>query len=106
MSPSFSRVNVLYPGAQLSTLAMVSSSPNIRSSILNPIILWSVQRVYAIGEPPKDKTCFFRHLKNVVVLPGAGAFPCSLRILCCNNPCSQVGGPWRPALVAATWMGS
>ncbi|CDO73610.1 hypothetical protein BN946_scf185014.g80 [Trametes cinnabarina] len=28
-----------------------------------------VQRVWAIGEPPADKVCFFRGLKNVVVLP-------------------------------------
>jgi RNA-dependent RNA polymerase len=33
----------------------------------------TVQRVYAVGEPPKDKICFFRHLKNVVVLPAVGA---------------------------------
>jgi hypothetical protein len=33
----------------------------------------SVQRVHAIGEPPKDKPCFFRDLKNVVVLPAVGA---------------------------------
>ena len=32
-----------------------------------------VQRVYAVGEPPKDKICFFRGLKNVVVLPAIGA---------------------------------
>ncbi|KAF8267893.1 RdRP-domain-containing protein [Lactarius quietus] len=31
-----------------------------------------VQRVYAVGEPPKDKICFFRGLKNVVVLPAVG----------------------------------
>jgi RNA-dependent RNA polymerase len=34
---------------------------------------FSVQRVYAVGEPPKDKLCFFRGLKNVVVLPAVGA---------------------------------
>jgi RNA-dependent RNA polymerase len=31
-----------------------------------------VQRVYAVGEPPEDKICFFRGLKNVVVLPAVG----------------------------------
>jgi RNA-dependent RNA polymerase len=33
----------------------------------------TVQRVYAVGEPPEDKICFFRGLKNVVVLPAVGA---------------------------------
>jgi hypothetical protein len=33
-----------------------------------------VQRVYAVGEPPEDKICFFRGLKNVVVLPAVGAY--------------------------------
>jgi RNA-dependent RNA polymerase len=37
------------------------------------LIASSVQRVYAVGEPPKDKLCFFRNLKNVVVLPAVGA---------------------------------
>jgi len=32
-----------------------------------------VQRVFAVGEPPNDKVCFFRGLKNVVVLPAIGA---------------------------------
>ena len=32
-----------------------------------------VQQVYAVGEPPDDKVCFFRGLKNVVVLPAIGA---------------------------------
>ncbi|KAH9989066.1 RNA dependent RNA polymerase-domain-containing protein [Russula compacta] len=31
-----------------------------------------VQRVYAVGRPPEDKICFFRNLKNVVVLPAVG----------------------------------
>jgi RNA-dependent RNA polymerase len=31
-----------------------------------------VQRVYAVGKPPDDKMCFFRGLKNVVVLPSIG----------------------------------
>jgi hypothetical protein len=38
-----------------------------------------VQRVYAVGEPPEDKICFFRGLKNVVVLPAVGAY---LRVSC------------------------
>ena len=33
----------------------------------------TVQRVYAVGEPPEGKLCFFRGLKNVVVLPAVGA---------------------------------
>jgi RNA-dependent RNA polymerase len=41
----------------------------MQASLIGP----SVQRVYAIGEPPKDKLCFFRDLKNVVVLPAVGA---------------------------------
>ncbi|KAI9446026.1 RdRP-domain-containing protein [Lactarius indigo] len=40
-----------------------------RSPVIHP---GDVQRVYAIGEPPKDKICFFRGLKNVVVLPAVG----------------------------------
>lgn len=31
-----------------------------------------VQRVYAVGKPPPNKLCFFRNLKNVVVLPSVG----------------------------------
>lgn len=31
-----------------------------------------VQRVNAVGKPPDDKICFFRGLKNVVVLPAVG----------------------------------
>ena len=44
--------------------------------VLNNLI---VQRVYAVGEPPEDKICFFRGLKNVVVLPAVGAY---LRVSC------------------------
>ncbi|KAI0306233.1 RNA dependent RNA polymerase-domain-containing protein [Multifurca ochricompacta] len=40
-----------------------------RSPVIHP---GDVQRVYAVGEPPKDKICFFRNLKNVVVLPAIG----------------------------------
>ena len=32
----------------------------------------AVQRVIAVGRPPDDKICFFRDLKNVVVLPAVG----------------------------------
>jgi hypothetical protein len=38
------------------------------------LISLAVQEVYAVGEPPKDKICFFRGLKNVVVLPAVGAY--------------------------------
>ncbi|KZT06990.1 RdRP-domain-containing protein [Laetiporus sulphureus 93-53] len=40
-----------------------------RSPVVHP---GDVQRVTAIGEPPADKVCFFRNLKNVVVLPSVG----------------------------------
>ncbi|KAH9843166.1 RdRP-domain-containing protein [Rhodofomes roseus] len=40
-----------------------------RSPTMHP---GDIQRVYAIGEPPEDKVCFFRNLKNVVVLPSTG----------------------------------
>ncbi|KAI9446025.1 RdRP-domain-containing protein [Lactarius indigo] len=40
-----------------------------RSPVIHP---GDVQRVHAVGEPPKDKICFFRGLKNVVVLPAVG----------------------------------
>ena len=36
------------------------------------LISLTVQRVYAVGEPPEDKICFFRGLKNVVVFPAVG----------------------------------
>jgi hypothetical protein len=32
----------------------------------------AVQTVFAIGKPPEDQMCLFRHLKNVVVLPSVG----------------------------------
>jgi RNA-dependent RNA polymerase len=38
------------------------------------LISLAVQRVYAVGKPPEDKICFFRGLKNVVVLPAVGAY--------------------------------
>ncbi|KAH8995451.1 RdRP-domain-containing protein [Lactarius akahatsu] len=40
-----------------------------RSPVIHP---GDVQRVYVVGEPPNDKICFFRGLKNVVVLPAVG----------------------------------
>ncbi|KAI0362487.1 RdRP-domain-containing protein [Trametes cingulata] len=40
-----------------------------RSPVVHP---GDVQRVRAIGEPPADRVCFFRGLKNVVVLPSVG----------------------------------
>jgi hypothetical protein len=43
------------------------------------LISLTVQRVFAVGEPPEDKKCFFRGLKNVVVLPAVGAY---LRVSC------------------------
>lgn len=38
-----------------------------------------VQRVYAIGPPPKDRVCLFGHLKNVVVFPTTGRCDLSRR---------------------------
>ena len=35
---------------------------------------FTVQRVFAVGNPPEDKVCFFRGLKNVVVFPAVGAY--------------------------------
>ncbi|TBU35633.1 RdRP-domain-containing protein [Dichomitus squalens] len=40
-----------------------------RSPVVHP---GDVQRVYAVGKPPDDKVCFFRNLRNVVVLPSVG----------------------------------
>ncbi|KAI0284919.1 RNA dependent RNA polymerase-domain-containing protein [Russula brevipes] len=44
-----------------------------RDPVIHP---GDVQCVYAVGMPPTDKICFFRDLKNVVVLPAIG--DCSL----------------------------
>ncbi|KAF7980169.1 hypothetical protein HWV62_39639 [Athelia sp. TMB] len=41
-----------------------------RSPVVHP---GDIQRVFAIGKPPEDQICLFRHLKNVVVLPCTGA---------------------------------
>ncbi|KAH9989050.1 RNA dependent RNA polymerase-domain-containing protein [Russula compacta] len=40
-----------------------------RSPVIHP---GDVQHVFAVGKPPEDKICFFRDLKNVVVLPAIG----------------------------------
>ncbi|VDB94968.1 unnamed protein product [Peniophora sp. CBMAI 1063] len=40
-----------------------------RSPVVHP---GDVQRVFAIGKPPEGKICFFRGLKNAVVLPAQG----------------------------------
>ncbi|KAH9850349.1 RdRP-domain-containing protein [Lenzites betulinus] len=45
-------------------LVSISRSPHIHPG--------DVQRVKAIGKPPDDKLCFFRNLRNVVVLPSVG----------------------------------
>ncbi len=37
-----------------------------------------VQRVWAIGKPPDDVPCFFRNLRNVVVMPSVGELSVSL----------------------------
>ena len=49
-------------------------------SRLSHVTFSTVQCVEAIGEPPADKVCAFRDLKNVVVLPSVGASNiCTLR---------------------------
>ncbi|KAI0251717.1 RNA dependent RNA polymerase-domain-containing protein [Lactifluus subvellereus] len=40
-----------------------------RSPVIHP---GDMLRVYAVGEPPEDKLCFFGGLKNVVVFPAVG----------------------------------
>ncbi|KAG5722151.1 putative RNA-dependent RNA polymerase 1 [Termitomyces sp. T112] len=40
-----------------------------RSPVVHP---GDIQRVRAIGKPPKDMVCLFSHMKNVVVLPSVG----------------------------------
>ncbi|THU88603.1 RdRP-domain-containing protein [Dendrothele bispora CBS 962.96] len=45
-----------------------------RSPVVHP---GDVQRVHAIGKPPKGMLCLFGHLKNVVVLPSVGRFSLS-----------------------------
>lgn len=59
-----SRSPVIHPG----------DGAYIRVPLLTPRSLTSilVQRVNAVGKPPDDKICFFRGLKNVVVLPAVG----------------------------------
>ena len=47
------------------------------------------QIVYTVGEPPKDKICFFRGLKNVVVLSAVGAYG-PVSALHCQNFVSGV----------------
>ncbi|TFK84610.1 RdRP-domain-containing protein [Polyporus arcularius HHB13444] len=42
----------------------ISRSPHIHPG--------DVQRVWAIGKPPDDVPCFFRNLRNVVVMPSVG----------------------------------
>jgi hypothetical protein len=69
------------------------------------LISLTVQRVYAVGEPPEDKICFFRGLKNVVVLPAVGAY---LRVSCVFIDVStfQASVQWHRALPEAIWMGT
>ncbi|KAI0253552.1 RdRP-domain-containing protein [Lactifluus subvellereus] len=52
------------PPIYLKGLCLISRSPVIHPG--------DVQHVYAVGEPPQEKLCFFRGLKNVVVLPAVG----------------------------------
>ena len=44
------------------------------SALRGVLSLPTVQRVWAIGKPPSDPNviCFFRNLKNVVVMPSVG----------------------------------
>ena len=50
------------------------------------LISFTVQCVYAVGEPPEDKICFFRGLKNVVVLPAVGVCKRASYIPSLTNP--------------------
>ncbi|KAH9996136.1 RNA dependent RNA polymerase-domain-containing protein [Russula compacta] len=52
------------PPIYLEGACVISRSPAIHPG--------DVQRVWAVGEPPEGKKCFFRGLKNVVVLPAVG----------------------------------
>jgi RNA-dependent RNA polymerase len=75
---------------------VISRSPVIHPGdgtyicMLTPIqvilISLTVQRVYAVGEPPEDNICFFRGLKNVVVLPAVGACQRVSRMPSLTNP--------------------
>jgi hypothetical protein len=49
----------------------------------------TVQRVYAVGKPPEGKLCFFRGLKNVVVLPAVGAYLLVSYVASLTNPPSR-----------------
>jgi RNA-dependent RNA polymerase len=61
-----SRSPVIHPGDG----AYMCAPPAINiENTHNPL----VQQVFAVGKPPDDKVCFFRGLKNVVVLPAIGA---------------------------------
>jgi RNA-dependent RNA polymerase len=72
------------PPDYLRGTCVISRSPVIHPgdgayiSLLSPtqvaLISSTVQRVFAVGEPPEGKDCFFRGLKNVVVLPAVGAY--------------------------------
>ncbi len=44
-----------------------------------------MQRVRLVGEPPKDKSCFFRHLRNVVVMPSRGGTDIKGQLNLCNS---------------------
>jgi len=70
-----------------------------------PLIVVVVQRVYAVGKPPDDKICFFRDLKNVVVLPAIGMHCQVTSFLPLINTCYQVTVHWHRASLAVTWMG-
>jgi RNA-dependent RNA polymerase len=59
-----SRSPVIHPGDGTYTCILAP----ITVILISP----AVQRVYAVGEPPEGKICFFRGLKNVVVLPAVG----------------------------------
>ena len=63
---AISRSPVIHPGD--------GTYINVLPSTWSRLIVPTVQRVYAVGEPPEDKICFFRGLKNVVVLPAVGAY--------------------------------
>ena len=78
-----SRSPVIHPGDG-AYIGLLSST---RVALISP----TVQRVFAVGPPPEDKLCFFRDLKNVVVLPAVGGY---LQVSCV--PSSTIPPSRRP----------
>ena len=93
-----SRSPVIHPGDGM----YMSLLPSNRVVLIG----LTVQRVYAVGEPPEDKICFFRGLKNVVVLPAVGAYLQSLKCATIDVSAFQASVRWHLALLEGIWMGT